>query len=557
MWERRIRTYSGLLVGIFVVLHLINHALGLISMEAMEAMREFMEPVFGEPPGALVLLLALLAHFVLSLASLYRRSTLRMPFWEGAQLALGILIFPLILAHVAGTLMAGQMLDFDPTYEYVISALWVADPVRGAQQTVLLFVVWGHFCVGIHFWLRIRTWYRAWLPVIYGAAVAIPILSFLGFANVGQDLQSIADRDPDFLNRVFKPIIDSDPNMVADLTRIEPNGWYVFAAILGFVLLARLGRRWHRNRHGTYRIALPDGNVITAPVGATILDSLREEGVEHAAVCGGRGRCTTCRVHVGDAVGHLDPPGEVEETALTRVGLEPEVRLACQCRPREDLSITPLLPPTATAAQANARGGIQGREQEVASMFIDLRGSTKLGEEKLPYDVLFILNQFFAEMSSALSETDGHYAEFTGDGLMALYGIEGPIEEGCRNAIRGAASMAERLDQLNQRLAHEVREPLRMGIGIHAGEAIVGTMGPPTAQNFSAIGDTINTSARLESLTKEFGCFLVLSEEAAKIAGADLRALTPRETSVRGRDGAVCVYAIADPRTISFVETPA
>ena len=145
-----------------------------------------------------------------------------------------------------------------------------------------------------------------------------------------------------------------------------------------------------------------------------------------------------------------------------------------------------MLPPTATLKEVNKVGGIQGREQKIAIMFIDIRGSTKLGEEKLPYDVLFILNQFFAEMAAALMETKGHYAQFTGDGLMGLYGTDGNLKEACQNAIRGAIAMISRLDKLNKKLSRELKEPLRMGIGLHAGEAIVGEMGPPSAQNFSS-----------------------------------------------------------------------
>ena len=85
-----------------------------------------------------------------------------------------------------------------------------------------------------------------------------------------------------------------------------------------------------------------------------------------------------------------------------------------------------------------------------------------------------------------------------------LYGVDGNIENGCRDAIRGAAAMIQRLDDLNTRLTRELREPLRMGIGIHTGTAIVGNMGPPSAQNFSAIGDDVNVTARLESKSKDF-----------------------------------------------------
>jgi len=554
MWERRIRLYSGLYISIFAVLHILNHAMGLVSLEAMEAVRRVLSVVFGSGPGGTLLLLAFTLHFVLGLMALYRRSTFRMPRWEAVQIWLGILIFPLILVHVTGTYIAGKMLDFEPSYEYVISVLWVSSPMRGVQQTIMLIVVWGHLCVGLHFWLRLKPWYRKWIAVFYGGALLIPVLGLLGFARVGRQLAEIAEFDPDFLRRVFAPIARSDPNMVADLSRVEPNGWYVFAALLASVMVARLIRRAYRNRHGTFKIELPDKQLVTAPVGLSILDALRAADVPHAAVCGGRGRCTTCRVHVGTATRHLPPPGETERAALARIIAEPEVRLACQCCPRRDLAIVPLLPPTATVIHANQPGGIQGREQKVATMFVDLRGSTKLGEEKLPYDVLFVLNQFFAEMSRALEETNGHYAQFSGDGLMALYGTEGTIEDGCRNAIRGAGVMLDRLETLNHRLRRELKEPLRMGVGIHMGDAIVGTMGPPTAQNFSAIGDNINITARLESLSKDYGCFLVLSEEAANCAGAQLDGLEPRFAPVRGRDGQVCVYAIDDPRSITFVE---
>ena len=549
-WERRLRLWSGLVVALFVIPHITNHALGLVSMEAMEATRKVLAVIWAGPPGGLFLLLAFLTHFLLSLLALFKRSTIRMPSWEALQIGLGIAIFPMILAHIAGTAVAGQMLGFDPNYEYVITALWVAAPGKGIQQTIVLVVVWAHMCVGLHFWLRIYDWYRKYSLYFYTAAVLIPVLSLLGFARIGRELAEKAANDPGFLGRVFEPITKSDPDMVSGILSIEFNGWIVFAVLVGIVFLGRIGRRIYRNRHGIYRIELEDGRHVSAPVGTTILDALRDSGIDHAAVCGGRGRCTTCRCHVGTATEHLHMPGEVEQKALNRVGADPEVRLACQTRPRRDLSIRPLLPPNATARDAGRPGGIQGREQEVACMFIDLRGSTKLGEEKLPYDVLFILNQFFAEMAAALSETEGHYSQFTGDGLMALYGLKGTVGEACRNAVEGAIAMFDKLDTLNERLVGEVKEPLKMGIGIHAGEAIVGTMGPPTAQTFSAIGDNINIAARLESLTKEYGVRLVISHAALSKGGLALPDHPQRQAEVRGRDETIAIYAIDDPRDI-------
>ncbi len=179
-------------------------------------------------------------------------------------------------------------------------------------------------------------------------------------------------------------------------------------------------------------------------------------------------------------------------------------------------------------------------------MFIDLRDSTKMGERNLPYDVVFILNEFFAEMAAALSATGGHYSNFTGDGLMALYGLEGGFDDACRDAVAGAVDMFARLEDLNERFAGELDEPLAMGIGIHGGDAIVGTMGPPATPILSALGDSVNIAARLEAETKKLGKPLVISEIVARAVGLTGKG---RKTmaSLKGRGESVAIVAIGEP----------
>jgi len=179
-------------------------------------------------------------------------------------------------------------------------------------------------------------------------------------------------------------------------------------------------------------------------------------------------------------------------------------------------------------------------------LFVDLRGYTGLGEARLPYDVLFILNLFFHEMARALCASNGHYSQFTGDGLMALYGLYAhDPATGVRDALCGAREMLTRLDALNRQLAGELPSPLRIGIGIHFSEAIVGKMGPPRSRIISAIGDTVNTAARLEGLTKDYDCPIILSRRAALAAGLDLTGHTLHEAAVRGRAEPVQFYALA------------
>jgi adenylate cyclase len=214
------------------------------------------------------------------------------------------------------------------------------------------------------------------------------------------------------------------------------------------------------------------------------------------------------------------------------------------------VAIAPLLPPGSDPAAARAPGAPQGRERPVVAMFVDLRESTKLCESRLPYDAVFILNQFFAEMYAALRATGGYYAQFRGDGLLALYGLESDLAPACRAALRGAADMQRRVESLSQSLRAELAEPLRIGIGMHAGVAIVGTMGPPEAPIHSAIGDTVNIAARLEGMTKAYHCVLVVSADTLAEAGVEPKEAPLHQVRVRGRRERLAVYALADPRTL-------
>jgi adenylate cyclase len=205
----------------------------------------------------------------------------------------------------------------------------------------------------------------------------------------------------------------------------------------------------------------------------------------------------------------------------------------------------PLLSADATSADGAVRGGLEGSERPITIMFIDMRDSTTLAEAKMPYDLIYILNQFFDEMTKALTATNGHCSQFTGDGLLALYGLhENEPALGAADALRGAREMLSRLDQLNRRLEGELARPLRIGIGIHFSEAIVGSMGPPQGKIVSAIGDPVNTCARLESLTKDYDCPLIVSRRAAEMAGLDVRDVKLHETLVKGRVEMVQFYAL-------------
>ena len=552
--ERKLRLWSGLLIAAYVVLHLANHALGLISIEAMERAREWMQAVWGTPVMLFLLYGSLLVHFGLALSVLYRRSTLRMPVWEAAQIVLGLLVVPLIAGHATGTRGSRELLGIDVDYPLVLGAIWT-DDFHLARQTVLLLVVWLHVVVGLHFWLRLRSWYAKALPYLYAVALLLPVLSLLGFAESGLEIRRLI-LEEGAAETIFAEVKAIDPEARERVASFDARIVLFFFLALGVTLIARWRRLRSQARGQRYRLHHANGRTLEVPVGCSILEAVRWSGIPHASICGGRGRCTTCRVRIGRGLEALPEPSVLEGQALARIGADPSVRLACQTRPVNDLSVSPLIPAKASPAVVHQPGGVSGREQEVVVMFIDLRDSTRFGEGRLPYDVVFILNQFFSEMWAALEATGGHYAQFSGDGLMALYGLESGVAAGSRQALRGAAEMARRLSSLNARLEGELAQPLRVGIGIHCGDAIVGTMGPPNSPNLSAVGDNVNVAARLESESKSLGCTLVVSTALAGSAGVDFSAHPLHEAELRGRGESVPVYAIDDPRELPELDQP-
>ncbi len=537
-WERRLRLGSGLILVAFVVPHLTNHALGIFSFEAMEALRDWLALIWRSTAGTVLLYGAMALHFALALYSLFRRTTLRMSTWEAAQLILGLAIIPLLAFHAIFNRMVWELTTTEVNYHLVIATIWYTD-FETWRIILLVLVVWAHLAIGLHFCWRVKSHYPTFLPFLYAISVLLPVLALLGFIRSG--LNPAYSGGEKYVDQMLNSPFNTKLQFILSL---EPVTIWTFVVLLLAVLLAREVNRIYARRYGVFRLQHTGDNYISVPVGRSILEALRAAGIPHASVCGGRARCTTCRVRISRGLDLLPPSGQLEDTALRRINAQPNVRLACQTRPQSDVTITPMVPTNVTPEASYKAGGLSGIEQNIVAMFVDLRGSTTLGQRRMPYDVIFILNQFFAELAEALSATRGHYAHFTGDGLLALYGLEGKFQQGCCDALTGATEMLDRLELLNKRLSDELDEPLRIGIGIHSGEAIVGTMGPPKAPTLSAIGDNINIAARLEAETKVFKCNIIVSSDTIRHAGLTPDPTMEHKVALRGREGEITVLVM-------------
>jgi len=540
---RQIRLWTGLVLFSYLTTHFANHALGLVSLDAMAAGQEWFILVWRSWPGTIALYGSFSIHNLLALWALYRRRTLRMPAWEASQLTLGLLVPPLLVWHVVATRLAHEVAGTQTSYALVVLGLWQLDPVAGLRQVVVLVVAWIHGCTGLHFWLRLRPWYPRLARAIYSGFLLVPVLAVLGFATAGQEVTRRA-REPGFVQTVIREARLPSPAQRLVLGRVARAIFWGDLSAISLVLAARAVREHVRRRQGV-RVSYPGGREVLVPAGFTVLEASRYAGIPHASVCGGRGRCSTCRVRVMRGADDL-PAATVDELrVLGRVGAPVHVRLACQVRPLRDLAVVPLVPagagPRDAVGLADHR---EGQELTIAVLFADLRGFTRLAERKLPYDVVFILNRYFEAVGGAITDAGGTVNQFTGDGVMALFGVDGGAEEGCRQAVRAAAAMIARVHELSRTLAEDLDAPLRLGIGIHTGPTVVGRMGYADTTYLTAVGDTVHVAARLEALTKDYACELVLSEEVATRAGVDVSDHGRHELTVRNREAPLAVFVV-------------
>jgi adenylate cyclase len=322
-----------------------------------------------------------------------------------------------------------------------------------------------------------------------------------------------------------------------------------YLGLLGLVLVARGIRTLHERRAGMITLSYGNGRTIRVPKGLSVLEASLRHQVPHASVCGGRARCSTCRIRVIGDCALLPQPSNREAFVLGRVGSasDPAIRLACQLRPDTDLSFFQIFTPQTATARHGGPSHI-GEERYLVSMFVDMRGSTKLAENRLPFDTVFIVNRFLSAVSQAVIECGGQPNQFLGDGQLALFGLSTNRETACRQALKAAVRISAHIEELNQFLKNDLREPIRFGIGINGGEVIVGDIGFRDHIVFTALGDAVNVAARLQDMTKSLGCEAICSDEVRATAGLLPDALPRQDVEIRGRSGpiSVCVIARAD-----------
>ncbi len=208
-----------------------------------------------------------------------------------------------------------------------------------------------------------------------------------------------------------------------------------------------------------------------------------------------------------------------------------------------------LSPAIARRLLADEGGRLGGARRPAVVLFSDVRDFTRRTETSDPEALVSDLNRYFTRMVEVVHRHGGIVDKFMGDGLMAIFGLDQP-EQAASQAVRAAAEMLAEVETLNQ----EVAQPFAIGIGLHAGEVVAGTIGSPLRMEFTCIGDAVNVAARVEGLTRSLGAPLLITSAVYDALGAEA-AVWPfvplGEQTLKGRAGKVVVLGLAPRVTMA------
>ncbi|MBV9637598.1 MAG: (2Fe-2S)-binding protein [Methylobacteriaceae bacterium] len=352
VWLRRIRLVSGLVVMAFVACHLTQLALGLFSLATIESYLWLLTFPWETPAAEGLLLTCAIVHAILGLQAIAARRSLAMSTTDVVQAVLALMVVPVLTAHVLLTRIAGDLVrDFVASYRLVLAAYWSFAPIHALQQLLAVMIVWTHAAIGLYSrMVLLPIWSRIGglvLIVLFG----VPVLALLGFVNAGQEALHRLAEDPGWRQGVEADWAKAS-SVLPQLNRMESWILAIYGAVAVATLAVLMLRLLLTRRHRV-RIVYEDGREAEGRSGLSILEISLLNGVPHAHVCSGRGRCGTCRVEVGEEPGQLSPPTEIERATLAAVHAGANVRLACQARVLgRSVHVTRLLPAFADASAA-------------------------------------------------------------------------------------------------------------------------------------------------------------------------------------------------------------
>jgi adenylate cyclase len=252
--------------------------------------------------------------------------------------------------------------------------------------------------------------------------------------------------------------------------------------------------------------------------GETILHASLKAGIPHYHACGGNAKCSTCRVLILGGMENLSEINEKERALRKRILLPKNVRLACQTY----ITGEPVLLKRIIRDRTDVHLYVHkideeetqkiGEEKELALFFLDIRNFTPLMETSLPFDVIHIISRLYLLFEKVIKSFKGEIIETAGDGLYAVFGFDTTLQDAATNAFHAATNVFKELRNFNKDyLAPYFSHSVEVGIGIHAGKVIMGSIEINKTNQLKVMGLPVNIASRLQSATRELNNNFIVS----------------------------------------------
>ncbi len=293
----------------------------------------------------------------------------------------------------------------------------------------------------------------------------------------------------------------------------------------------------------------PDRISVPLDDGQSVLSASLDAGVDFAHVCGGRARCSTCRIRVVDGLDALSERTEREQRMAARLDFPDEVRLACQTRAAGPVRFWRLVLDDVDIAMASQLGkghytGPVGRDVEpVSVLFADIAGFTAMSESLPAYDVVHILNRYFRRAGASVESRGGRVDNYMGDGLLAVFGINHEPDPAL-SAVRVALDLLDIAEEMDGYVGRTYTCSFQVRVGIALGDVVFGLMGAESSARETVVGDVVNTASRLESANKSTGTSILVTDGVWEATHDEVTYGRRFDLHVAGKEGHVVAHEV-------------
>ncbi|MEO1260317.1 MAG: adenylate/guanylate cyclase domain-containing protein [Bacteroidota bacterium] len=281
----------------------------------------------------------------------------------------------------------------------------------------------------------------------------------------------------------------------------------------------------------------------------TILEATLATGINHTHACGGKGKCSTCRVSVMEGLDNCYPRNNTEQKMAEKLNFPAAIRLACQTKLSGNVAIRRMVSDqmdmeiVSEQFSTDSNAAI-GSQQKLTIVFTDIVNYTTFAEKFPPYDIVHVLNRYYRIMNAIIQEHQGIISDVAGDGILAVFGTDKKSKNSVLDAIHAIQGMTEKLLLFNEYLTENFNTQFGIRAGVHYGNVIVGPFDTGAMKKLAVIGDNVNYASRIESANKPFGTQMLLSEAAYQKVEREYPNHKVYETELKGKTGRYRLYEI-------------